>query len=111
MRACLAARGLAWDTNRVQRAQSARRRALPHTLLRPGCGSCSRRRAEGEAAAERLKRFSSRLAECNVRPAPAVHCRVRFALPCDAEARREPSTAVSSYFSEKLTGATVNMLI
>ena len=95
VRACLAARGLTCLTKREQRAQRARRGALPHTLPRPGCGRCSRRRAEGEAAAERLKRFSSRLAECNVRPAPAVHCGVGFALPCDAEARREPSRAVS----------------
>ena len=63
--ACLAARGLTCHTKREQRAQRARRRALPHTLPRPGCGRCSRRRAEVAAAAERLKRFPSRLAECN----------------------------------------------
>ena len=92
--ACSTARGFAWDTKRVQREQSARHRALPPTLPRRGCRRCSRRRAEGEAAAQLLKQFSSRLAQCNVRPPPAVHCRVRFALPCDAEARREPSIAV-----------------
>ena len=60
------------------------------------------RHAEGSAAFERLQLFPSRLLQCTAQLARAVHCSAAFALSCDAEARREPSTPVSSFFRKSL---------
>ena len=72
--ACLDTRRLTSDIERVQRAQSARRRALQPTLPRRCCVGAQDGRAEGLAAAERLKLFSSRLVQCDGQPARPSHC-------------------------------------
>ena len=58
--------------------------------------------AEGPSKSERVKRLRSRLGVCTSPLAPAVHSLLRFAIPCDAAARRGPSRRVSSIFRKSL---------
>ena len=98
VRACLAARGLAWDTNRVQRRQRSRRRARPPSSLRRCCERSLPAHAECTWQSSAVQAF---------RMGPSVGtegdpCTVLNAhagsVTCDPGIWREASRAVCSYF-------------
>ena len=95
--ACLGTRRFTSDIERVQRGQIAHHRPSSN-FAASARGGDHRRPTEGSAPAERLKRLSSRLAECNRPWVRAVHSTFVWALPCRPEARHEPSIAVCSFF-------------
>ena len=66
----------------------------PPSLASP-TGVIDRRGAWASAVA-------SRLGECSSQPAQLVHSSLAFAVQCQAEAPRGPSTAVSYFFRKSL---------
>ena len=86
-------------TSSAYSEHKARAAAPFHQLVRVGVvGAALVVRLKGlSAPAERLKRLSSRLAECNRPWVRAVHSTFLWALTCHAEAGREPSRSVSSF--------------
>ena len=89
-------------TSKDRPGQRERRRAQPPTLPHAGRSASFEPHAEGMAAAQPLHRFRSRLAECSSQSALLLHSAAGIAQKCNAEAGREPSRRLSSFFRKSL---------